>query len=204
MFIKKGVNKMANKKTEPVTEEQMKTIIQTIRSGFLNTHPNDTVAAVLVVEGNLGLRISDILKLKLEDIKLISSPSGGIRYHLDITEKKTGKQRTFIVNKDVYLFLLAYCRKHNRTDKEKIFQVSERWCQKILQKACDYLGYDGSVIGTHSFRKFFATELYYENEKDIRLIQTVLQHSSSSVTARYIGVSSQQVENALENHKHIF
>ena len=52
-----------NKKTKALTTEQYKEIIQTMREGFSGCRPNERIATALVLEGNLGLRISDILKL---------------------------------------------------------------------------------------------------------------------------------------------
>jgi len=70
--------------------------------------------------------------------------------------------------------------------------------QQRLQDACDYLGLEG--IGTHSFRKFFATQIYQNNGYDIALVQTLLQHSSPAITQRYIGIEPQRIEAALETH----
>ena len=79
-----------------------------------------------------------------------------------------------------------------------IFPITERAVQKHLQKVVDYLGY-GDSIGTHSFRKFFATEIYKNNNYDIVLVQKLLQHSSVATTQRYINVEA-VVEAALQNH----
>jgi len=54
--------------------------------GFTGFHPNERVATALVLEGNLGIRISDILALRPCDIV-----RDGDRYRLEIVEKKTGK-----------------------------------------------------------------------------------------------------------------
>ena len=54
-----------NKKTKALTTEQYKEIIQTMQEGFSGCRPNERIATALVLEGNLGLRISDILKLRL-------------------------------------------------------------------------------------------------------------------------------------------
>jgi len=62
----------------------------------------------------------------------------------------------------------------------------------------DYLGYEN--IGTHSFRKFFATEIYLNNDYNIILVQQLLQHSSVAVTQKYIGITSEMQEKALEGH----
>lgn len=38
-----------------------------MRTGFCGCRPNERIATALVLEGNLGLRISDITKLRLEN-----------------------------------------------------------------------------------------------------------------------------------------
>ena len=81
-----------NKKTKALTTEQYKEIIQTMREGFTGFHPNERAATALVLEGNLGIRISDILSLRPCDIV-----RDGDRYRLEIVEKKTGKHREFTV-----------------------------------------------------------------------------------------------------------
>ena len=81
-----------NKKTKALTTEQYKEIIQTMREGFCGCRPNDRIATALVLEGNLGLRISDILSLRPCDIVC----DGG-RYRLEIVEQKTQKKRVFTV-----------------------------------------------------------------------------------------------------------
>ena len=63
---------------------------------------------------------------------------------------------------------------------------------------CDYLGYEG--ISTHSFRKWYATEIYNANGFDIALVQRLLQHSSAATTQRYIGIEPQRIEQAIQNH----
>ena len=86
-----------NKKTVALTEEQYKLIITTIRQGFICSDghivkPNNRVATALSLEANLGLRISDILHLRLSDII-----RDGDRYRLNIIEQKTQKRREFTV-----------------------------------------------------------------------------------------------------------
>ena len=76
---------MANKKTVALTKEQYEEIINTMRTGFSGCRANHRIATALVLEANLGIRISDIVKLKLNDIVKDSG-----RYRLNITEKKTG------------------------------------------------------------------------------------------------------------------
>ena len=51
-----------NKRTVALTTEQYKEIISAMKKGFIGHRPNQAAATALMLEANLGLRISDILK----------------------------------------------------------------------------------------------------------------------------------------------
>ena len=184
---------MANKKTVALTDEQYFNLIDTIENGFLDHRPNHRVATALKIEANLGLRIEDILSLRLNDIVL----DGG-RYRLDIVEQKTKKERTFTVPIEIVEFLTKYCKDNKIANDEIIFPITERAVNKHLKFASEFLEYEN--IGSNSFRKYFATSIYKDNDYNIALVQKLLQHSSPAITQRYIGISTQEVENALKNH----
>ena len=57
-----------NKRTVALTTEQYKEIISTMKQGFTGCRPNPRAATALMLEANLGLRISDIVQLRLCDI----------------------------------------------------------------------------------------------------------------------------------------
>ena len=187
---------MANMKTRALTTEQYKEIIQTMREGFTGCRPNNRIATALVLEANLGIRISDIVKLRLCDIV-----RDGGRYHLEITEQKTGKRRVFTVPDGIYGYIVTYAMDNGIGKDEQLFPITERAVQKVLKLVCDYLGYES--ISTHSFRKFFATEIYKNNGYDIALVQQLLQHSSTAVTQRYIGIAPRRIEAALSAHSNL-
>ena len=113
-------------------------------------------------------------------------------------EQKTGKARTFTVPLALYQFIRCYCLDHGLSEGQRIFPMSERSVQRQLKLVCDYLGYTG--ISTHSFRKYYATEIYKDSGYNIALVQQLLQHSSTAVTQRYIGIQEQEVERAIERH----
>ena len=87
-------------------------------------------------------------------------------------------------------YIENYCLRNGIRREERIFPLTERAIQKQLKIVCDYLGYEG--ISTHSFRKWYATEIYKANGFDIALVQRLLQHASASTTQRYIGIEPQQ------------
>lgn len=181
---------MAGKTTVALTTEQVKEIINTMRLGGAGFHANERIATCLLLEANLGVRISDILKLRLSDII-----KDGSNYRLNIIEKKTGKKRTFLVPLEIFQFLQVYCLKHGILDTEIIFPIRERTVQKYLKTVVDYLGIEN--IGTHSFRKCFATDIYDSHGHDIELVRELLQHSSVKTTQRYIKRSPEKLESAI-------
>lgn len=182
-----------NKKTIALTREQYRNIITTMKEGGAGFRPNERIATALVLEGNLGLRISDIVRLRLCDII-----NDGGRYRLEITEQKTGKGRVFTVPLVIYQYIENYCLRNSIGRNDLMFPLTTRAVQKQLAIVCEYLGYSG--ISTHSLRKFYATELYKNNGFDIALVQRLLQHSSAAVTQRYIGIEPQRIEKAIEGH----
>ena len=184
---------MANKTTVALTKEQYENIINTMRAGSDHFKPNDRIATALVMEANLGMRIEDILNLRLNDII-----RDGERYRLNAKETKTGKKRTFTVPMPIYNFLRVYALDNDIPPTAELFPITERAVQKHLKTVCEYLGYEN--LGTHSFRKFFATEIYKNNRHNVALVKELLQHSSIAVTQRYIGVSSDEIEEALAKH----
>ena len=186
-----------NKRTKAIDEETYKLIITTMKNGFkhegVQYKPNERIATVLVLEYNLGLRVGDILNLKMDSFIKDCS-----RYRLDIYEQKTGKYRNFTIPNEVYHFVRDYAYAHNISSKAKLFPITERAVLKHLKSICDYLGLEG--VGTHSFRKGFATNIYVNNNYNIQLVRTLLQHASINVTQRYIGIGSKELEDAIQKN----
>ena len=186
-----------NKRTRAIDDDTYKLIISTIQNGFthegINHKSNERISTVLQLEYNLGLRVGDILNLTMD-----SFVKDGKRYRLDIHEQKTGKYRNFIVPVEIYNYIRDYAYENNINPKARLFPVTERAVLKHLKLVCEYLGIDG--IGSHSFRKAFATNVYVNNHYNIELVRVLLQHSSVTVTQRYIGIGSKELEDAIEKN----
>lgn len=186
--------------TKAATDEQMRMIVNTLRSGYddgkRKHRPDNRTAAILVLESNLGCRIGDILNLTPNSI--IKDGDG---HRLDIIEEKTGKKRTFRVPEAVVQFLNEYCD-DNGISEGRIFDFTERAITTAIHNCCEYLGYD--KIASHSFRKRSACRLYEQSGYDIQLVSQFLQHSSIEITQRYIMRSSKQMEEAISKIAEVF
>lgn len=188
---------MANKKTRAIDTQEFELIISTITQGFTTgtgqkIRPNVRIATALVLEANLGLRVGDIVKLRLSDIVFESG-----RYHLDIVEEKTKKKRNFTVPNEVYTYLQSYALENGIKPKQRLFGLTVRAVQNHLHLVCDYLGLEN--ISSHSFRKYFANSIYLQ-DYNVELVRVLLNHSSVAVTQHYLSVDTKQVEQALSKH----
>ena len=134
-----------NKQTTALTTAHYPEIIQTMKQGFCGCRPNERIATALVLEGNLGLRISDILKLRPCDII-----RDGDRFRLEVVEQKTGKSRVFTVPLVIQQYIENYCLRNGIRRNDLMFPITDRAVQKQLHIVCDFLGYEG--ISTHSYR----------------------------------------------------
>lgn len=190
-----------NKTTRPLDIDEYRNALEAISEGFTYTDTdgrqhkfrrNPQLAMVCQIQANMGLRISDLLNLKMNSIK-----KDGGRYALDIVEQKTGKHRGFTVPAELYESICNYALENGIKKTERLFPITERAAQKQLKIVGEYLGID--ELSTHSFRKTFARSAYEDNGMDIELVRELLQHSSITTTQRYLGCSSKKIEAALKN-----
>lgn len=183
--------------TRPLENEEYKQIMHLLKNGFKYTvdgkektfRPNMQIALILGLEANLGLRIGDILKLKLSDFK---------NNRIDIIEQKTKKPQYRKVNVATINEIMNYAIQNNIKKNDKLFTVTSRAVQKQLKIVCDYLELDH--ISTHSFRKYYATIRYKESNNNIRKVQKLLNHGSVETTEAYIGLSQEEIDEASESH----
>jgi len=165
--------------------------IDEIKSYLKNKSVRDYVLFVFGI--HTGLRISDILELKVKDVK---------GTHIRITEKKTGKPRRSKIPASLKTILDDYIQ--NRNDEEYLFQsrkgnnqpIKRIQAYKILNRAAASIGMD--EIGTHTMRKTFGYHLY-KKTKDVAMLQKHFNHHSPSVTLRYIGIDQDWMDKALDD-----
>lgn len=150
---------------------------------------------------NSGLRISDILKLKVEDV---IDEKGKIRERITIREQKTNKTKDFPVSENAKSALTEYLksRKHNSFEPLFISRKNQGYLKRqqayrIINEASKAVGIIDK-IGTHTLRKTFGYHAY-NNGYDITIIQKLFNHSSPSITLRYIGITQDELDDVYLN-----
>ena len=185
-----------NKRCVALTEEQYRESIELLRSGFmLDGHlikPNERIATIEILQSVLGLRLGDVLKLKMS-----SFLKDGNRYRLDIVEQKTKKVRMFTVPIDAYSFIQSYAISRGIGYEAKLFDISERQVERHLNKVFTKMGLPLRNFGSHSYRKYFSQSVYIASDYNIALVKELLQHSSIATTQRYLNIGSKMIEDAL-------
>lgn len=144
---------------------------------------------------NTGLRISDILKLKVGDVK---------EKYITIREQKTGKQKWIMITPALRRELKR-CMSE-RPDHEYIFRsrqggnkpICRSMAYKILRKAANE--FKMKDIGCHSMRKTFGYH-FYQQTKDVAILQEIFNHSSPDITLKYIGVNQDGMDKAMSKFK---
>jgi integrase len=142
---------------------------------------------------NTGLRISDLLKLKVSDVK--------DKYHIIIKEQKTGKEKKFTLNEQIRFEIERYTG--NKKEEEYLFcskrnrlsPIDRIVAYRTLNEAAEATGLN-TKMGTHTLRKTFGFHLY-QQKKDVALLQYLFNHSSPSVTLRYIGINQNVADEAM-------
>lgn len=141
---------------------------------------------------NTGLRISDIIQLKVEDVK--------DRNHIMIKEDKTEKTKTFIMNSSLKAEINKYIQ--GMEEGEYLFQSRKGQNQHItriqayrtLKKVADKMGIKN--FGTHTMRKSFGYH-HYKKFKDVGILQKIFNHSAPSITLKYIGITQEEIDNTM-------
>lgn len=161
--------------------DQVKKIIQSTN--------NEKHKTMLMVAYDTGLRLQEIINLKIKDIN-------SARMVINVIRAKGKKDRQVILSEKLLQQLRKYFKLYRPT--EWLFegrpgnQYGYRTLQEVFSTAKEKAGVNVKG-GIHTMRHSFATHLL-ETGTDIRIIQELLGHNSIKTTVRYTHVSKAQLQ----------
>lgn len=182
-------------KVEPITEaKHLKSIKR-----LLSDSPRDKLLFVAGI--NSGLRVQDLLSLKVED--LLEKKEGD---RVLIKEKKTGKENVFIVNKEIlsafqeYVDAIVPDPEHYlfKSRKGVNYPLTTHRVTKLVKAWCASINLKGNH-GAHTLRKTWCYAQRTRFGVSWEVISKRLNHSSPAITRRYLGVKEEEVEKVLLN-----
>lgn len=143
---------------------------------------------------NTGLRISDVVKVKVENLLTANM---NFKDYFVLCEKKTNKEKKIKLNDSLKKALKAYIKQNNLTPDDYIFKsrkgvnlhISVTQAYRILKSAANNISIEN--FGTHSLRKTWGYWTYKASRYNIGLIMDVFNHSSQKITLRYIGIAQE-------------
>ncbi len=150
-----------------------------------------------------GLRISDLLNLRYQDILH--------REVISIQEKKTKKQRSIKVNPDLREIIERIVKKQGLKDYSEFIFINKYGTKPIDKSYVNvklkelfkrYKVKVGGNISTHTFRKTLGrrvVELNNYSDKSMVLLMELFGHSSQSITKRYLGIREQEIHDVYDS-----
>lgn len=134
---------------------------------------------IYLIGTTTGLRVSDIVKLKVTDIS---------KGFINVVEQKTGKTKRCKLNQELKELLNSYIKGLKGVyllPTRQSSHISTRQVQRIIKKVAEKLGI-AENINSHSLRKTYAYNLYNVSNNNIALVMEALNHSKESITLKYL------------------
>lgn len=180
---KKGMQEV-----EAVARDEIRTVERKLEQHF----GGRLFADVWVFGVNTALRISDLLSIKMADVAR--------REVLALVESKTGKSRTIELNEralEVVNRRLAEHPEHIylfQSESNRARSLAKPVTRQSVARAFQEVGKIlGIHLGTHSMRKSLGRAMFDEN-RPLELISKTLNHASTGVTMRYIGIEKRDIQ----------
>ncbi|WP_291105211.1 MULTISPECIES: tyrosine-type recombinase/integrase [unclassified Flavobacterium] len=157
---------------------------------IIKTDKNYKIGFLVVFGINSGLRISDILKLKHEDLKNDS---------ISLMESKTNKKRIIRLNDNIKKAYALLIERSPETDgyvfssnQNTVFSI-----QYVNRTLKSMFGTKTLSISSHSLRKTFGRQVWSNNnetDKALIYLSELFNHSSPAITKRYLGIRQEELD----------
>lgn len=186
---------------EPIRDlKKIETMKKILRAGAQGERNH----LLFVLGINSGLRISDLLRLKVGDV---ADKKGKTQQHIALYEQKTGKYKRFPLGKAAAAAIQSYlatAAEKDRREYAPLFPsrkgdraIGRVQAWEILTSAAREAGI-ADTIGTHTLRKTFG---YHARKAgtSIEVLQNIFNHASPAVTRRYIGITQDEMDEVYIN-----
>ena len=154
---------------------------------------------------NSALRISDLLSIKVWDV---FEDGGMVKPHFDLKEHKTWKKHRVTITPKVHDTLVQYYSHYPKVVQQEnnylFFSKRNkiRWWENITRKEARVLiskwCADVWLVWNYWWHTLRKTRGYQarKNWIPLEIIQNKLNHSSLSITKRYLGITAKEIEDA--------
>ena len=161
--------------------------------------PRDLLLFVMAI--NTGIRCGDLLRLTVGEVR--GKVAGD---QIVIREAKTGKRNVLAINESVHRALTSFLASSHHADGSMLFRSRKgdnrplTICavNRLVKDWCRLAGLEGN-FGAHSLRKTFGYVQRVHFGVGFEVLCRRFNHSSPSVTMRYLGINDAEVIDILHN-----
>ena len=165
---------------------------------MLSGNPRDHLLFIIGI--NNGLRVGDLLKLKVKDVSHLK-----VGQHITIRESKTNKDNILLANKSVHKAIRQYLDTLKPEEEAFLFASRKGKMPLTIQSVNNMVKKWTSAInirgnyGAHSLRKTWGYIQRTEYGVGFEVIAKRYNHSNPAVTMRYLGIQDKEVHGTLMN-----
>lgn len=179
--------------TQPIRDLSQ---LKKLKEFYFKEEPNPRNYAMICLGINSALRISDLLHLKWNDVYDFYGHT--FRYHVIVTEHKTGKMTRIALNENAIRALECYKRSVKEIKEQTylfpgraggVSPLSRSQAFRIIRHASEEL-HLGRDISCHSMRKTFGYHAWKCGIQPAVLME-IYNHSSYEITRRYLGIEQE-------------
>ena len=167
-------------------------------SKILSDSPRDHLLFTMGI--NNGLRATDLLKLKVKDVKRLKAGES-----ITIRESKTGKTNILMVNKTISKSLQNFLSRTTATDDDFLFKsrkgngpLQSQAVSKMVKAWTRAINLQGN-FGAHTLRKTWGYHQYYTFKTDLSSLMAAFNHATQKQTAEYLDLQLNEAENLFAN-----
>ena len=169
-------------------ENEIKKILSTFNKRYVSSFTNYLILRVMA---ETGMRVSEVLNLRLEFIDLNSGK-------ILIKQGKGNKDRIVYINNGLLENLISYLEKTGKSRTGLVFTtrtgrlINQNNINRMIETYRKKAGIE-KHISAHTFRHSYATALLRETG-NLSLVQRVLGHEDISTTQIYVHLADKDVE----------
>ena len=169
---------------------------------LINVVDNLRDRCLILIQLYTGLRITEVLSLKVEDIYA----NGSIKEVIEVVTKNDKIRRIYFgeeLRSDVlkliekqktgYLFTPKY-HSNSKLSRVNAWKIIKKWCKKANIEGCEHRG----LISCHSFRKTYAQKIW-EETGELKTVQAILGHEHLQTTSKYVTVNFQKQKDVVSS-----
>lgn len=162
----------------------------------LKRHCSERDYILFVIGCQTGLRVGDLLRLQTIQIMSLKKKK---EKRLNIKEGKTEKIRSVDFGscfEEVFEYASNLKSEWLFPSRKGDKAISPTQAYRQLNRAADFANVDH--VGNHTLRKTFGY-WFYKNHMNVALLQKILNHSHPDITLRYIGITQDEINEAIRN-----